>query len=124
MAEYYSEPIDYDSFPAADLTLDEHWIVVSKPIDAQRQAAAAAAREKEFLAAQPDHKIILIPADPNYRPRERELWPLVNQAIMECLRPHTELFDAVQRAARDVIHQYRGWCNPDPARWTVPVPQT
>jgi len=28
---------------------------------------------KEFLAAQPDHKIILIPAAPDYRPREREL---------------------------------------------------
>ena len=113
MAEYYSDPIDYDSFPIADLTLDEHWIVVSKPIDAQRQAAAATAREEEFLVAQPDHKIILVPADPNYRPRERELRALVNQAIMECLRPLPAIFEAVQTAARAVI---------DPPRWTVPAP--
>ncbi len=59
----YSDPIDYDSYPDADLTLDERWIVVSKAVGAQRQAAAAAAREKEFLAAQPDQK-------PDYRPRE------------------------------------------------------
>jgi len=50
----------------------------------------------------PDHKIILIPAAPDYRPRERELWPLVNQAIMQCLRPHPKLFEAVQTAARAV----------------------
>jgi len=109
MAEYYSDPIDYDSFPVADLTLDEHWIVVSKPIDAQRQAAAAAAREEEFLAAQPDHKIILVPADPDYRPRERELWPLANQAIMKCLRPHPAALRSRQASRFDCCVLVARW---------------
>jgi len=86
---------------AADLTLDEHWIVVS-PIDAERQAVAAAARGKEFLAAQPDHKIILIPAAP-----AKPSW--------SASAPHPEVFKAIHRAARAVIDQYRGKL-PDPPR--------
>ena len=106
------------------MTLDEHWIVVSKGVGAQRQAAAAAEYEKEFLAAQPDHKIILVPAAPDYRPRERELWPLINQAIFDCLSSHPDFRETVRLASLAVVKQYRGWCNPDPPRWTVPAPQT
>ena len=49
---------------AADLTLDEHWIVVS-PIDAERQAVAAAARMEEVNQDYKDKGVTIIAVNGN-----------------------------------------------------------
>ncbi len=107
--------IDYDSFPPADLSLDLHWIWLPTAVIRERRKAEQAAEEQARLAALPeDHKIILVPADPNHTPTERELWPLINKAVQKALEPHPEIFTTVLAAIRRTIDEHRGWRNPFP----------
>ena len=109
--------IDYESFPVADLSLDLHWIQLPKSVlaarEKAREEALRQAREEDRAAALPEnHKVILVPAHPTYSPFEEELWPIINEAVQNCLAPHPALRAAVDRAVTLAVDQYRGWTNP------------
>ena len=108
--------IDYESFPIADLDLDLHWIQLPNSVLAERRRAKLEVLERERIAALPkDHKVILIPTDPNYSPIEEELWPLVNHTVQQCLLPHPELRSSINAAVVQAMAEHRGWRNPFPA---------
>ena len=116
MTSYQQIDIDYEQFPVADLSLDLHWIQLPAAVDRERRKAQREAEEKERAAALPEnHKVILVPADPNYSPIEQELWPVVNLTIRKCLEPHPEIFTRVIAAVRQTLAEHRGWSNPFPA---------
>jgi hypothetical protein len=70
--------------------------------------------KKQQAANPPTHKLLLVPADPNYSPSEDELWPAVHQAVLDSLVPHPEIQQTIQAAVRKVIDDHRGWRNPSP----------
>ena len=116
MRNYQEIDIDYEQFPVADLSLDLHWIQLPCAVDRVRRKAQREAEEKERLAALPeDHKIILVPADPTYSPHEVEIWPIINNAVQDSLRPHPEIFAQVLAAVDHAVASHRGWRNPFPA---------
>ena len=116
MRNYQEIDIDYEQFPVADLSLDLHWIQLPAALDRVRRKAQREAEDKERLATLPEnHKVILVPADPNYSPIEQELWPVVNLTIRKCLEPHPELFSSICAAIRTTLAEHRGWSNPFPA---------
>ena len=107
MQKLYTD-FDYDSIPVADLSADIHWIQLpaARWVPIQRQLQEK--REQERLASLPkEHKIILIPADPNYSPTETELWPLVNTAVQKSLLPHPDILKSVGVAVCEVVAEYR-----------------
>ena len=100
------DDIDYDQFlyphRNPDFQPDLHWNFL--PASEIAQIA---------VANPPQHKIILVPTDPNYNysPTEDELWPAVHQAVA---------------AVSKVIADHRGWRNPQPynTRLRFPTPKT
>ena len=114
MEKLYTD-IDYNSFPAADLAADIHWIQLPADRWAPIRQKLREDREQQRLAKLPkEHKIILIPTDPDSSPAEHELWPLINQTVIETLRPHPEVLQTVSAAVRQVLADHRGWRNPYP----------
>lgn len=105
--------IDYDSFPVADLDLDLHWTLL--PTEAkwrEKKKAREAALHAQQIAEQPeDHKVILVPADATYSPGESELWPIINHAVLEAIKPHKEIKSIVW-AVKNILDEHRGWRNP------------
>ncbi len=114
MTALYTD-IDYDSFPVADLSADIHWIQLPEARWEPIYQKILAAREQRRLARLPkEHKIILVPTDPDYSPGEFELWPLVNRAVRAALAPHPEMFAAVTTAVKKILDEHRGWRSPFP----------
>ena len=74
------DDIDYDQFlyphRNPDYQPDLHWNFLPAAEIAKLEAANP-----------PQHKILLVPADPDYSPTEDELWPAVHQAVLDCLAP-------------------------------------
>ncbi len=101
------DDIDYDQFlyphRNPDFQPDLHWTFLP-----------ASEIAKQTAANPPQHKILLVPADPDYSPTEDELWPAVHQAVLDCLAPHPEFRDSVVSAVSKVIADHRGWRNPQP----------
>ena len=113
--------IDYDSFPVADLDLDLHWIQLPRAVTLAKRQAQEAALEAQRIAEQPsDHQVILVPADPDYAPKEVELWPIINYAVLGVLKSHQTVHAEVMRAIRAAAAPYRGWRNPYPASLDYP----
>ncbi len=113
--------IDYESFPVADLFLDLHWIQLPAARLAEQRAAREAAAERELAATLPnDHKVILVPSDPLYSPREAELWPIITQTVQQCLMRHPAVHSEVTAALRRVQEEHRGFTNPRPASLKLP----
>ena len=113
--------IDYDSFPPADLDLDLHWIQLPRAVILEQRKAREAALQAQRIAEQPtDHQIILIPADPDYSPKEEELWPVINHAVLKALKPHEAACHDVIKAAHQAIAAHRGWRNPYPVTFHYP----
>ncbi len=113
--------IDYESFPVADLFLDLHWIQLSAARLVEQRAVREAAAERELAATLPqDHKVILVPTDPLYSPREAELWPILTQTVQQCLLRHPSVHSEVTAAVRRVQADYRGFTNPRPANLALP----
>ena len=116
MCTYETIDLDYDQFPIPDLSVDLHWIQLPLAAwrvqqKAQREADLAARRQ----SLPEDHQVLLVPADPDYRPIEQELWPVVNLAVLDCLQAHPEALAAVRATATPALDSYRGWTNPSPA---------
>ncbi len=112
--------IDYESFPAADLTLDLHWIQLPTAVLVARrkskEEALRKARDEERAAALPEnHKVILVPTHPDHSPIEEELWPIVTHAVHQVLKNFPAAQLAVTEAITQLRHEYRGWSNPFPA---------
>ena len=105
---------DYDRLPPVDLDLDLHWVVLPKAVWEKKRAAAREAQRQARAAEYPDHKIILVRADPDYSPIEDELWPLINETVLACLEPHPEILAIISATVHGVLGQHRGWRNPDP----------
>ena len=123
MLTYAEIDLDYEQFPVADLWLDLHWIQLPRAVYLEKQRAQREAEERESAAALPEnHKVILVPADPDYSPIEEELWPLINAAVQENLLPHPELRSTIHAAIRRTIAAHRGWRNPFPANLHSPKP--
>ena len=114
MRNYQEIDIDYEQFPGADLSLDLHWIQLPAAKYAAQRKVQREAEEKERLAALPEEHKIILPADPTYSPRERDLWPLINETVQRCLEPHPALHDSILDAIRQTIADHRGWRNPFP----------
>ena len=113
--------IDYDSFPVADLDLDKHWIFLPLAVLRKKRRAREAALEAQRIAEQPsDHKVILVPADPTYSPKEQELWPIINYAVLEAIKPHKAVVADVVKAVNKALNDHRGWSNPYPASLAYP----
>jgi hypothetical protein len=113
--------IDYDSFPVADLDLDIHWIQLSRAVTLAKRQAREEALEAQRIAEQPsDHQVILVPADADYAPKETELWPIINYAVLGALKSHETAHFEVMRAIHEAVAGYRGWRNPYPASLEYP----
>ncbi|MBY0507022.1 MAG: hypothetical protein K2X03_24105 [Bryobacteraceae bacterium] len=102
---------DYDSLPPVDLDLDLHWIQLPVAVWEAKQTACREALQ----AAHPEHRIILVPAHPDYSPTEQELWPLVNRTALACLEPHPEIRLAVSDAVYSALHRSRRLAQPTPS---------
>ena len=114
MSELYTD-IDYESFPVADLAADIHWIQLPAARWAPIYQRLRDARERQRLARLPkNHKIILIPVDPDFTPAEHELWPIINRTVISTLRAYPEALESVSAAVRQVLADHRGWRNPYP----------
>ena len=116
--------IDYDAFPVADLTADIHWIQLPAARWAPIRQKLQQDRLNQRLADLPkNHKVILVPADPDYSPGEEELWPIVNHTILQTLAAQPETLYTVADAVREVLAKHRGWRNPHPVKLSIFVPQ-
>ena len=104
--QHYDD-VDYDQF------LHPHRDPAFQP-DLHRTFLPASAIAKQAADNPPQHKILLVPADPNYSPTADELSPAVHQAVLDCLAPHPEFRDSVVAAVGKVIADHRGWRNPQP----------
>ena len=115
MQKLYTD-IDYESFPVADLFLDRHWIQLPKARYREICEAQEKILEEERLKTLPkDHKIILVPADPNFMPTESDLWPIVNETVLSVVSRHRPIHEEVVAAVIAKVAEYRGWRNPYPA---------
>ena len=94
------DDIDYDEFLYPDQNPDFH-------ADLHWNFLPASKIAKQAAANPPQHKILLVPADPNYSPTEDELWPAVHQAVLDCLAPQPEFRDSVVAAVSKVIADFR-----------------
>jgi hypothetical protein len=113
--------IDYDAFPLPDLDLDIHWILLPIAVWREKQKAREAALHAQQIAEQPeDHKVILVPADATYAPKEPELWPIINHAVLEAIKPHKEMRRIVWEAVKNAMDDHRGWRNPYPVSLDYP----
>ncbi len=123
MRTYEIIDLDYDQFPIPDLSLDLHFVHLSAAQHREQQKKRREAEEHARLAALPeDHKIILVPAHPTYSPRQAELWPIINGAVQDALRPHPAIFTEVLAAIHRAVTAHRGWQNPFPPDVPVPPP--
>jgi hypothetical protein len=114
MQKLYTD-IDYESFPVADLFLDLHWIQLPQARYREICAAQAKALDEELMKTLPaDHKIILVPADPNFMPTEADLWPIVNETVLSVVSRHRPIHEEVVAAVIAKVAEYRGWRNPYP----------
>ncbi len=113
--------IDYDSFPTPDLDLDLHWTLLPIAVWREKQRARQTALENQRIAEQPpDHKVILVPADETYSPKEPELWPIINYHVLEAIKPHKEMRKIVWEAVAKAMRDHRGWRNPYPVSLDYP----
>ncbi len=113
--------IDYDSFPKPDPDRDQHWTLLPIAVWRERQQARQAALETQRVAEQPpDHKVILVPADESYAPKEAELWPIINYHVLEVIKPHKEIKAIVWAAVSKAMREQRGWRNPYPVSLGYP----
>ena len=120
MEKLYTD-IDYNSFPVADLAADIHWIQLPAARWAEVCRARREALHQQRLAKLPeDHRIILVPADPDYSPLETELWPLINQTVLEILAQHPDVLATVSASVQQLLAAHRGWSNPFPAPFEAP----
>lgn len=124
MRTYENIDIDYDQFPVPDLSLDLHFIHLSAAQHREQQNARREAEEQARLATLPEeHKIILVPAHSTYSPRQAELWPIINYAVQDALRPYPAIFTQVMAAIDRAVTAHRGWQNPFPPEVPVPPPR-
>jgi hypothetical protein len=114
MQKLYTD-IDYESFPVADLFLDLHWIQLPKARYREICEAQAKALHEERVKSLPaEHKIILVPADPNFSPTEADLWPIVNETVLSVVCRHRAVHEEVVAAVIAKVAEHRGWRNPYP----------
>ena len=113
--------INYDSFLDVNFDSNIHWTLLPASELIAQQKDREAALEKERRAQQPaDHQVILVPADSTYAPNEDELWPIINHAIQDALKPFADAHRAVMTTVHQGLNDYGGWRNPCPVSLAYP----
>ena len=104
--KHYND-IDYDQFlypdRNPDFQPDLHWNFLP-----------ASEIVKQAAANPPQHKILLVPADPQLFAHRRRTLARRPSSRPRLPRPHPEFRDSVVAAVSKVIADHRGWRNPQP----------